>query len=178
MNEQLNKELIEALIKSRCEFPDIPKTKTGRVGSHSYKYADLGDIIPLVTPILNKNGLLLTQLLSSLDRGTVLVTKIIHKNGSYIESSCDIPTGNLDAQKIGAWISYMKRYSLCSILGVHPEDDLDGIGAEPVAKMQAKPLVKPAPIVTPNKPKQTHTVTHNQLVYPEFDSFEGNGGPL
>ncbi len=68
MNEQLNKELVEALIKSRCEFPDIPKTKTGRVGSHSYKYADLGDIIPLITPILNKNGLLLTQLLSSIDR--------------------------------------------------------------------------------------------------------------
>ena len=143
MNElKIDPELVSSLIKARSEFPEIPKNKTAKAGSFSYKYADLGDILPAVVPALLRNGLTIIQTIDD----QKIVTIIAHKSGSTISSSCPLPMTNLTAQQLGAWVTYLKRYSLCAVLNIHPEDDLDGQGAE-----AAKPQPKAAPVVIPKK---------------------------
>ena len=54
---------------------------------------------------------------------------IIDLDGGSFESSLTLPT-DLDAQKIGSAITYYRRYTLQSLLGLQAEDD-DGNGAIP-----------------------------------------------
>ena len=52
---------------------------------------------------------------------------ILDLEGGFVESSLELPA-NLDAQKIGSAITYYRRYTLQSLLGLQAEDD-DGNGA-------------------------------------------------
>ena len=80
-------------------------------------------MIEHVTPILHKHNLLLLQPI----RDGKQYSLIIDLDGGTIESSLELPT-NLDAQKIGTAITYYRRYTLQSLLGLQAEDD-DGNSA-------------------------------------------------
>ena len=115
--------LIKALIKARAEFEGIKKDK---LNPHfKKKYASLDSINTAVLPALCKNELVVTQVIESADTGQGIKTVLWHSSGEKIESFLMLPTIN-DMQKLGAAITYARRYSLSAILGISADEDDDG----------------------------------------------------
>lgn len=150
-------ELAKALAKAQGSFPPIPKNKTTTVktksgGQYTYNYADLPSILDLTRKPLSENGLSISQMTMVHDGAMVLLTRLMHSSGEYIEATYPLPIGAL-AQDMGSAITYARRYSLAPIIGIAPDDDDDGKAAQ---ENEAKPSVpqKPASNVIPGFGKQ------------------------
>jgi hypothetical protein len=88
------------------------------------KYADINMILELLYPQLEKEGLTLSQPLTTID-GKPAIKTIITDGTEKIEEITLIPDLQ-DAQKMGSVITYFRRYSLVSIFGLMTEEDDDG----------------------------------------------------
>lgn len=91
------------------------------------KYFDINKLIEVVKPVLSKHGIVLLQPLSHLATEGKMVpaittTLIDAETGEKITSTTPI-TELQDAQKMGGSVTYWRRYSLQSILGLQAEDD-------------------------------------------------------
>jgi len=97
------------------------------------KYADLGSVIQATRPALMANGLSITQHPAVENECVTLTTRLMHASGEWIESSMTLPIGDEKgislAQSMGKLVTYLRRYSLSSILGVYADEDTDGDGA-------------------------------------------------
>ena len=128
MTEQLNK----ALIAAQKEFPTIAKTKTANMQTYSYKYADLGDVMDAVLPILHKHGLALVQPPLSRDGMVGCKTTLLHESGAFVEmGELLLPSGGTP-QNAGSAMTYARRYAACSALGIVADEDVDGAQAPQV----------------------------------------------
>jgi hypothetical protein len=139
--------LFTALAKFQQEVPAIHEGTKG----YGYTYADLKQIFKTINPLLKKHDLGFTQLLN----GANITTIIFHtKSGETIESTVEIPDdvtlkGMNKFQVTGSAITYYRRYSLSSILGLVTDVDADAGGeqeqpAQPKqsAIQQGRPKVK------------------------------------
>lgn len=122
-SEQIN-ELASALAKAQGELESAGKSSRG----HGYNYSDLATVISTAKPVLSKHGLSITQLVNESDVDKVSVTTILlHASGQFIASTGTIKIPEMrgvnDTQKAGAALSYLRRYSLQSILGMASEDN-------------------------------------------------------
>ena len=61
--------------------------------------------------------------------GNRLVTMLIHSSGQFLRGYVALPT-NLSPQELGSYLTYMRRYSYQSIIGVFAEEDDDGGAAQ------------------------------------------------
>lgn len=117
--------IIAKLLAAQKEFPAIAKNRTANIGGKfSYKYADLGDIIAAALPVLHKHGLVLSQVGVVIDGKQALRT-VIGDGESEIQSDLLLPESK-DPQDTGAILTYFRRYSLTSILGIVADEDTDG----------------------------------------------------
>jgi hypothetical protein len=66
-----------------------------------------------------------------------IATRIMHSSGQWIESLYPVCGISGDHQKMGGALTYARRYSLCSMVGVAADEDIDGQGAE-----RTPPIVK------------------------------------
>lgn len=142
------KSISEALVKAQSEFGTLPKDKNG----YGYKYTDIDTVISYVRPILSKNGLAFMQTLSTVDGKSAMTTRVLHTSGEWIEDTVVLPDVVLAktnaAQNMGASITYMRRYSLCAVLGISADEDTDAV----VEVRTVEPAKKPAP--KEEKPKK------------------------
>ena len=117
-----------ALIAAKAQFKPIHKNK---VNPHfKSKYATLDEILEAIAPALLANNLLLIQPTIVKDNSTVLKTILIHaESGEQLESELTIPAIT-DPQKLGAAMTYYRRFSICSLLAIAPDDDDDGTTAK------------------------------------------------
>jgi len=117
------KPLIVDLIKFQTQVTVIPKLS---YNPHFKSYfADLATVVEICKPILNKNNLCVIQRLGTHEGRNILTTMLYHESGSFIDATIflpDIP----DAQKLTAAITYLRRTSYLSILGLVADDDTDG----------------------------------------------------
>jgi len=90
------------------------------------RYASLDAILDAVRPILHKNGLALSQTPLTADGMVGVTTRIIHTSGESTESTLLLPAGQNTAQGYGSALTYARRYSISSILGIAADDDDDG----------------------------------------------------
>ena len=135
-------ELTKALIQFQKDVDKIEKNARANYG----KFADLANVLSTVTPALNKNGLALTQ--TFLD--DALITTLHHEGGETIHSSCKLVVcdGRNNTQEWGKAVTYQRRFSICSILGIVADMDTDDVpdlppsNNAPVAKPAAKPAAK------------------------------------
>jgi hypothetical protein len=58
----------------------------------------------------------------------IVVTRLAHTSGEWIEGELAVPVSKADAQGYGSALTYARRYGLCAITGIAPEDD-DGNAA-------------------------------------------------
>ena len=99
------------------------------------KYFDINQLIEHVQPVLNKHGLVLTQPIEE----NKVFSKIHEAEGTgvdFIQSSLELPQLN-DPQKLGSCITYYRRYTLASLLGLQAEDN-DGNGLQHKPKQLPK----------------------------------------
>jgi len=74
------------------------------------------------TQPLKDNGLSVVQIIN----GQKLMTILTHKSGQWFRSETDIRIApNANYQELGSAITYLKRYSLCAILGIVADADDD-----------------------------------------------------
>jgi hypothetical protein len=83
------------------------------------KYFDINGLLKHVEPLLDKNGLLLLQ---PIIKGEVFSEIIDVENGDSVTSSMLLPNIQ-DPQKVGSAVTYYRRYTLQSLLGLQAEDD-------------------------------------------------------
>lgn len=114
-----------AFVKAQAEFK--PAVKSASNPHLRSKYAKLEDVISAVKEGLAKHDLAFTQSSYLEDGVLTLTTRLIHSSGEMLYSSMSIPVTKADSQGIGSTLSYAKRYSLSSLLGVSSGDmDDDG----------------------------------------------------
>ena len=148
-------ELTKALIQFHKDVDKIEKNARANYG----KFADLANVLSTVTPALLKNDLILVQTFLE----DSLVTILRHVGGEEISSVTKLVTcdGRNATQEWGKAVTYQRRYSICSILGIVADMDMDGESIEP-----AKPdLAKPAPKKTVTKKGSASTHTCPSAVY-------------
>lgn len=118
------------------------KTKTG--GTYKFKYADLATCLNAVRPLLAANGLAVLQSCSVDDRArAVCVTELIHESGEYWRTELAF-AGSGDIKDLAGTFTYLRRYALCPILGLAPEDE-DSVEREVGDEKQAKAAKNPHP---------------------------------
>lgn len=160
------KELASALAKAQAEFPAIQKNRTAKVimkagGNYSYKYADLSDILSAVTPILSKNGLSLSQSPTMIEGKLALETTLMHSSGEWISGV--YPLKSYDRpQEMGSEITYARRYTATSFLGIHADEDDDGALAQQSEKKPLPPA-KPRPVAPVDVPPSEFKVTFGKF---------------
>ena len=97
------------------------------------KYFDINKLIEVVNPVLSNNGLVLLQ---PILEGKVFSRLIDAESGEVIESFLELP--NLPKpQDLGSCVSYYRRYTLSSLLGLQATDE-DGNGLKATPKAPEK----------------------------------------
>jgi ERF superfamily len=116
--------LATALIAAKLKFKPIAKTKTNP--HFKSKYACLDSILDAISDALAASGLLLIQP-TEIENGTsVLKTILIHApTGDRFESILPLPILS-DPQKLGSALTYYRRYGICNLLAISPDEDDDG----------------------------------------------------
>lgn len=114
--------LWEAFAAAQAEFGPIIKNTKGARGN----YAPLDAVLETVRPIINKHGLALTQATFTVD-GTLFVRSSVVHVATGEHHDAEYPAGGfaLQHQQLGAGVTYARRYSLLSLLGVFPENEDD-----------------------------------------------------
>lgn len=123
-SETIN-ELAAALAAAQAEMKNA---KLNKVNPHfKSRYADLAEIRDTVTPALSRYGLAVTQGTDTDGNSILVVTRLIHKSGQWIESRFPI---NFDKpQAMGSAYTYAKRYSLAAICNIAADEDDDANAA-------------------------------------------------
>lgn len=142
------KELAKAL--SNAQGTLKPATKNKENPFHKSSYADLESTWDACRESLCKNGLSVSQLLDSSEDGSAALTTILmHTSGEFISSTIKLPLTKGGPQETGSCVTYIRRYSLQSIIGIATVDD-DAEAAEHVtrATLQSTTVKNYAPAAT------------------------------
>lgn len=94
------------------------------------RYADLADCWDACRGPSASNGLSVVQPVCSLPDGAVGVTTLLlHESGEFLSHTLEITPVKQDPQGLGSVITYARRYGLCAMVGIAPDDDDDGNAA-------------------------------------------------
>jgi len=143
--------LAEALAKAQAVMEGAAKTSANPF--FKSKYADLASVWDACRKPLSDNGLSVTQtcdVLENIPDMVVIVTTLMHSSGEWISGKLAAKPTKADPQGVGSTITYLRRYSLQSIVGIAPDDDdgnaASGLKATSSAK-QEKATAKEDPAI-------------------------------
>lgn len=133
--------LAPAFAKAQGAIEGAMKDKTNP--AFRSKYADLGACWDACRDELTRNGLSVIQAPQPCEDGVTIVTRLLHASGEWIEDGgLHLPATKKDAQGFGSAMTYARRYALCAMVGIAPEDD-DGNAASKRKPEQAIPNISP-----------------------------------
>jgi hypothetical protein len=149
-----------ALAKAQSEITNPEKSLTAtitspfpREGSRSFRYASLSSGLDLVRKCLGRHEIATVQA-TAIDRDRDLIrltTTLVHASGEWVSSDWPVCSVSETAapHRLGAALTYARRYALFTLVGIAGEDDLDApdlgaIGAETDARSDL-PRFDPAP---------------------------------
>src|SRR5215813_1188790 len=125
-----------ALAKAQAELTNPEKSLVAtirspfpREGDRTFRYAPLSSGLEIVRKALGRNEIATIQTTAiDKDAGLVRLTTVLaHSSGEWISS--EWPVCAIDdigsAQRMGAALTYARRYALFTLVGIAGEDDLD-----------------------------------------------------
>jgi ERF superfamily protein len=128
--------LASALAKAQAELVNPEKSltatiRTGRPGDgeRSFRYAPLSSGLDIVRKTLGQHEIATLQT-TAIDQAAGMVnltTTLAHASGEWIDSDwpvCPIAE-TANPQRMGAALTYARRYALFTLVGIAGEDDLD-----------------------------------------------------
>lgn len=121
------------------------------------KYIDINGLLDVLNPALNEQGLTLLQPLSNVAGRPAVRTIIKDGDNVLIDDAVALPDLQ-DPQKMGACITYYRRYALISLFALQAEDD-DGNMASGKTETQN---------FSSKKLKPLHETTPPESPYPPF----------
>jgi len=125
-------ELYAALAKAQGEIQaaeankeaEIRKKDDYSVVLYTFKYADLAACLEVIRKPLSDNELALIQIPSLGENNEVHMRTVLgHRSGQTISCEMTMVPEKSGPQAIGTCMSYLRRYSLCAMLGVAQFDD-------------------------------------------------------
>jgi hypothetical protein len=140
-----------ALAKAQIELANPEKSLTAtirspfpREGDYSFRYASLASGLDLVRKSLGRHEIATVQT-TSIDNGAGLIrltTTLAHSSGEWVSSDWPVcPVSETSApHRMGAALTYARRYALFTLVGIAGEDDLDAPDLGAVAQYDAGPL--------------------------------------
>jgi hypothetical protein len=145
-----------ALAKAQAELVNPEKSLIGTIRSafpresdRSFRYAPLSSGLDIVRKSLGQHEIATLQTTSIDSEGGIvrLTTVLAHSSGEWVSSEwpvCPI-TDTASPQRMGAALTYARRYALFTLVGIAGEDDLDapdlshGTGPATAAASQSAP---------------------------------------
>lgn len=126
-NNNLSKKFMQVL----NEVPNFSTDETANAGSRTYKYLNLSTLLKNIKPIFEKHDIAFSQKVTFDSTGdgrqTLGTVETIIFDENEQQTVCEYPffvTG--DPQQVGSAITYARRYSLTTVLGIFPDKDDDG----------------------------------------------------
>jgi hypothetical protein len=128
--------LASALAKAQAELVNPEKTLTATIraaspgeGERTFRYAPLSSGLDIVRKTLGQHEIATMQT-TAIDQASGLVnltTVLAHASGEWIASDWPIcPIAEMASpQRMGAALTYARRYALFTLVGIAGEDDLD-----------------------------------------------------
>tara|TARA_Y100001963_G_scaffold36471_1_gene50888 strand:+ start:129 stop:644 length:516 start_codon:yes stop_codon:yes gene_type:complete len=113
--------LAAALAKAQSELEGAKKESTNPYFKSNY--ADLHAVIKSAFPSLSKYGLSVSQGNEIIPNAICVTTTLMHESGQWLRSKVKLPLPKVDAQGVGAAITYGRRYGLSAIVGIAQYDD-------------------------------------------------------
>jgi ERF superfamily protein len=166
-----------ALAKAQIELTNPEKAMIGSIynartdSKRSFRYASLSSGLDIIRKVLGSQQIAVAQT-TDIDSvsGTVnLTTLLVHTSGEWISS--DWPVCNLSEtaapRRMGAALTYARRYALFTMVGIAGEDDLDApdiADEEPKREETAEPDPAPrnGPASKPADPTRSRTAPAGQ----------------
>jgi ERF superfamily len=156
-----------ALAKAQTELSNPEKAMVGTVYNNksdspqSFRYASLSSGLDIVRKTLGGQQIAVAQT-TDIDRANGMVnltTVLLHTSGEWISSDWPVcRTSEISApRRMGAALTYARRYALFTMVGIAGEDDLD---APPDATDDAKAVdgaTAASPSPAPVRPSQSRT---------------------
>ncbi|MFI0477765.1 MAG: ERF family protein [Candidatus Rhabdochlamydia sp.] len=140
--------VLTKLMKAKQEIGTVKKDSKNPF--HKSNYASLNAYIDASEAHLLENGLILVQAGNGSFTQPLIVATLIHpESGQWIKSYLPILNPKLDSQGLGASVTYMRRYSIATLLGLVSEDD-DGETASGRGKYDQQKK-KTAPVLNPEE---------------------------
>ena len=128
--------LAAALAKAQAEIVNPEKSLTAtiespfpREGQRTFRYASLSTGLDIVRKCLGQHEIATVQA-TAIDRDTGLIkltTTLVHASGEWVSSDWPVcPASETAApHRMGAALTYARRYALFTLVGIAGEDDLD-----------------------------------------------------
>ena len=117
--------VIPAFVHALWDMEDVPKTRKVEAGPMRYSYADLSDVLEEIRPKLREHKLAISQTATEFG----VVTTLFHESGQWMRfAPLLIKPAGATPQNMGSAITYARRYSAQTIMGLATEDD-DGRAA-------------------------------------------------
>ncbi len=128
--------LAGALAKAHTELTNPEKSLTAMIradrsgeGARTFRYAPLSSGLEIVRKTLGKHEIAIfqTTAIDQPTRSVALTTTLTHSSGEWIASEWPVcPVSEMAApHRMGAALTYARRYALFTLVGIAGEDDLD-----------------------------------------------------
>ena len=148
-----------ALAKAQVELTNPEKSLVATIRSpfpreadRTFRYAPLSSGLDIVRKSLGRHEIATIQA-TEIDKEAGLLrltTVLAHSSGEWVSSEwpvCQI-TDIASAQRMGAALTYARRYALFTLVGIAGEDDLDapdlGAAPKPAAELPRPPIWQPS----------------------------------
>lgn len=140
-----NSNLAQKFMRVLNEVPNFSTDETANAGSRTYKYLNLATLLKNIKPIFEKHDIAFSQKVTFDGTGDgrqilgTVETIIFDENEQ--QTVCSYPffvTG--DPQQVGSAITYARRYSLTTVLGIFPDKDDDGSYAKQQYNTADRPI--------------------------------------
>lgn len=132
--EESNLEVRKAFALALADMPNLHKDATGSTGKRDYRYMQLPTMLTEVKPVLDRHGLAMYQYVERDEYGAGVVTCFTHKDTGQTLCLGSYPLAvSMKPQDQGSALTYARRYSLMTALGVMPDEDDDGAAAQAAA---------------------------------------------